>query len=162
MFVMLLAVAVFVVVVVAIRITTRNRTKPPTAAQGAKKYLFIAALAAVIFVVAVIGSRKISGGDKTFAKVAAALKTNSFLLERVGSPVRNVEENGGPSEISLGSNGLRYGYYSIEADGSKANESLKAYWRELPGGAVEIYAIYKTAPLKTDELLWGQPKPELN
>lgn len=161
MFIILLAVAVFIVTALVIRVIAGKRASPSTA-TGGKKYLFIAILAAVVFVVAVIASRKISGGDKTFFKVAAALKTNSFLLDRVGSPVRDVEQNDGPSEVSLGDSGRRHGYYSIEADGAKAKESFKVYWRELPEGTVEIYAIYKTAPLKSDELLWGQPKPELN
>jgi hypothetical protein len=56
----------------------------------------------------------------------------------------------------------RHGFYSIKATGPNGKESLKAYWSELPGNILQIYAIYRTKPWTQDELLWGASRPDLN
>lgn len=117
--------------------------------------LIVAAVAVVILVVAGLG-RAVSGGEKTFLGVVAVVKTNSFVVGRVGSPVIVVARNDGPWRVLLSGGGLRSGYYSVTVKGSKGKESLKAYWRQLPDGRFEVYSIYKTAPYKQDDLLWSE------
>ena len=134
--------------------------QPPTFDQRMKTrtiltIVFLGML--VIALVAGIGS-KIGGGAKTFGRVAEVLKTHRFILDCVGSPVKEVQENDGPSEVSLASDGRRNGYYSVTITGPKGKELLKAYWCELPGGVVEVYAIYRTKDFAQDSLIWGAPR----
>ena len=118
----------------------------------------------MVLAVAIILGRAVSGGEKTFLSVAGVLKTHIYILDRVGSPVRAVVQNDGPWKVSRALDGHRHGYYSVTAEGPKGKESLKAYWRELPNGMTEVYAIYhyQTKAFTADELLWGAPRPELN
>ena len=124
--------------------------------------LTLAAPAVVVFAVAIVLVRNVSGGEKTFLNVAGVLKTHSFILDRVGSPVRAVDQNDGPWKVYLQPNGHRHGFYSVTVEGPKGKASLKAYWRELPNGIMEVYAIYQTKAFTADELLWGAPQPELD
>ena len=128
-----------------------------------RRILFtLIALAAVAWILVVaFASRTISGGDKTFLDVASVLKEQSYVVTHVGSPL-SITKNDGPWRVLLEPDGRRHGFYSITAKGTKAEETLKAYWQELSGGSVEIYAIYKTKAWAQDELVWGAPRPELN
>jgi hypothetical protein len=122
--------------------------------------LIALAVVAWILVVALAG-KAISGGDKTFLKVASGLQEQTYIVSHVGSPA-SITRDDGPCRIYLESDGRRHGFYSITAKGTKAEETLKAYWQELSGGSVEIYALYRTKAWAQDELVWGAPRPELN
>jgi hypothetical protein len=125
-----------------------------------KRTIFvIVACALVVFVAAVVLGGLVSGGAKTFHSVATALENHNFIVGQVGTPV-SIEKNDGPWKVMLGADGRRHGYYSITASGSKTNEMLKAYWQELSGGSVEVYAIYRTQAWAQDELVWGVSKPD--
>jgi hypothetical protein len=118
--------------------------------------LIVAAFAVFLFVVAGL-IRMISGGEKTFLNVVTVLKTNDFIIGRVGSPVIAVRKNSGPWRVSLTEDKRRRGFYSVTVEGPKGKESLKAFWRELVDGSVEVYSIYKTKSPSQDELVWGVP-----
>jgi hypothetical protein len=126
------------------------------------RIILILAAFTVVLAAAIILGRAISGGEKTFLSVEGVLKTHSYILDRVGSPVKAVDQNDGPWRVSLASDGHRHGYYSVTAEGPKGKEALKAYWRELPNGMMEVYAIYQTKAATADKLLWGAPRPELD
>ncbi len=122
---------------------------------------FLVAVALVALAVGLVG-RLISGGEKIFLGVATVLKTNSFVLSRVGSPVTAVVRDGGPNRTGLEMNGDRRGFDSVEVVGSTGKESLKVYWRKSKSGPVEVYAIYRTKPLADDELVWGTARSDLH
>jgi hypothetical protein len=114
------------------------------------------AVGAILFIIAVVAVRKISGGDETFARVAKAIQQDGFLRARVGEPLSDVQRDDGPWEVFLGDGGRRHGYYSVEVRGSQSHGAFKIYWHESPKGEVEVDAVCKTAPFKMDELLWGK------
>ena len=122
-------------------------------------FLVVAVLLALLL--EVVG-RAISGGEKTFLRVATVLRTNSFVLSRVGSPVATVARDGGPRRSALEKNGRRHGFDSLKVAGATGSESLKVYWCESAGGLMEVYAIYRTKPWAQDELVWGAPRPALH
>lgn len=116
--------------------------------------IFIALpLVVAALTLAVILGSAISGGHKTFLKVAGALTHQSYIVSWVGSPVK-ITRNHGPWKVLPGPNGRRSGFYSITATGTRGHASLKVYWRELPDGSVEIDKIYWTKPMAQDELVW--------
>jgi hypothetical protein len=124
--------------------------------------LLLAAVFAVLMAIVAFASRAVSGGEKTFVSVAGALKTNSFLLGQIGSPVKVVAEKEGPSTVYFATDGRRHGFYSVKVEGPRGGESLKVYWRELPGGLMEVHAIYRTKAWSQDKQVWGTPRPELH
>ena len=124
-------------------------------------FLLVVAFGILVGIVEIVG-RAVSGGEKTFLRAAAVLKTNSFILGRVGSPVTAVTHDGGPERVVLGTDGRRHGLYSVKTEGPMGEESLKVYWCDLPGGTLQVYAIYRTKPWAQDELVWGAPRTDLN
>jgi hypothetical protein len=124
--------------------------------------LILALIAVAVFTMAVILVRVVGGGEKTFLPVAGILKTNSYVLSRVGSPVTAILQDVGPWRVDLELDGHRQGFYSVTAEGPKGREPLKAYWRELPNASVEVYALYRMKAWTQDELVWGEPRPELH
>jgi len=123
--------------------------------------VILGAFALLVGVVEILG-RAVSGGEKTFVRVAAVMKTNSFIIGRVGAPVSAIAHDGGPERTVLGTDGRRHGFYSVTASGPTGKETLKAYWCELPGDILQIYAIYRTKPWAQDELVWGASRTDLN
>lgn len=110
----------------------------------------------VVFVTAIVLTRVISGGQETFMRVAEALKSHSYITSRVGTPVTQMIEGDGPSEVSRAMDGRRDGYYSVAAEGPKGRADLKAYWRERADHSIEVYAIFSTKSFAQDELVWGK------
>ena len=121
-----------------------------------RRTLFWSVSAVIVFVTTIVLVQIISGGEKTFQRVAETLKAHRYIVEKVGSPIASVAENGGPSEISISSEDRRYGYYSVDVEGPKMKVPLKVYWREQTDGAIEIDAIFGSKPWAQDVLVWGQ------
>lgn len=116
-------------------------------------------LAVIALTLVLILVNAISGGKKTFLKVANALQHQSYIVNWVGSPVK-IARNHGPWKVSLDPDGRRNGFYSITASGTKGHASLKVYWRELPNNSVEIDEIYWTKPMGQDDLVWRLFRPD--
>src|ERR1041385_8821013 len=68
--------------------------------------------------------------NRLFLLAVEAIKTNPFVLGRVGSPVAPILHNVGPSSAVLGLDGHYHGFYSIAAKGSNGQELLKVYRSE--------------------------------
>jgi hypothetical protein len=119
-----------------------------------KKLMGIAvAGAALIAVIAIVGPL-ISGGERMFAKVSQAVLANEFIQDVAGKPPIHVRQNDGPSEVEIDTSGRRNGFYSMDLTGSNGMQALKVYWRESTNGAVELERVYRSAPFKSDVLLW--------
>ena len=123
-------------------------------------------LLAVLGFIAFVGmiellGRRISGGHQTFFAVSEALRTNSYIVGRVGSPVTSVTKNDGPEHAVLAARGHRYGFYSVTASGRSTNSEFKIFWDQLPGSNVQVYAIYRTKLWADDVLVWGTNRPDL-
>lgn len=115
--------------------------------------LVVLPLAVIALTLTLVLGGAISGGHKTFLKVARALQHQSYIVNWVGSPV-NVTRNHGPWKVSLDPDGRRRGFYSVTASGTRGKTSLKVYWRELPDDSIEIDEIYWTKPMGQDKLVW--------
>src|SRR5262249_13940727 len=96
-----------------------------------------------------------SGGQKAFDRVAQVLRTNTFVIARVGSPVGAIVQGNGPSHVALGVDGRMHGFYSVNIEGPTGKESLKANWDEPMTDSPRVYAIYRTKAWAQDELVWG-------
>jgi hypothetical protein len=127
-----------------------------------RKVIIIAAAVVVGFVGVTLCIRSVNrslGADEASHKIGSLLATHGYILRLVGSPASITVQRDEPSRVERDwKSNRRDGFFTVTATGPKGTESLKAFWAEGTAGAIDVYAIYRTAPWKQDVLIWGTPR----
>lgn len=89
------------------------------------------------------------------SRIPPVAEENQFLIERLGKPLNVSWRKNDPWKVSTDEQRRHSGYYTVDATGSKASDTLKIFWRETAQGGFEIVGISRTAPFKSDVELWS-------
>jgi len=96
-----------------------------------------------------------NNGETYVARLPPIAEENQFLIGKLGAPVKISWRKNDPWMVSTDEQHLHSGYYTVNATGPKASDTLKIFWRETAQGSFEIVGISTTAPFKSDVELWS-------
>lgn len=115
--------------------------------------VFVAIVGLTTFVT--IFRHTMNDAEAYVAKLPPIAEENQFLIGQLGTPVKIFWRKNDPWKVSTDEQRRHSGYYTVDATGPKASDTLKIFWRETAQGSFEIVGISRTAPFKSDVELWS-------